>query len=206
MDASDDLRSKAEEIKGKIEEKVDKVGEKASEVADKVHDKLHDAKGKMRQHELFRKAVKKAFKQCDFDDNGKIDGAELYTGILLVWDKVNKLCPVHIKVPKKAEVKTLMKKHDMDESGTLTEEEFTMVVDDLVAGSTGSWHKSIWFRVLSSVALKLAIFPAAGHGLKKGLDAAGFEAINKVPTAVLAMMCEITYKVANMQLAEASSD
>ncbi len=56
------------------------------------------------------------------------------TAILLVYMKINKICPVHVKPPKKNEVKKIMKKHDLSEDGQLNKEEFTSVVDDIVAG------------------------------------------------------------------------
>lgn len=121
---------------------------------------------------------------------------------------------MHIKPPKKGEVKAIMKKHDLSEDGSLNKEEFTTVIGDIVggtmtilphtsspkfvSGSSDSWHKTIWFRVVSSVALKLALFPAAGHGIQKGLDAVGFEAINRVPASVLAVGCEIVFKLGTM--------
>lgn len=153
---------------------------------------------------------------ADFDNSGSIQGAELYAAILLVYNKVNKICPVHIKPPKKGEIKAIMKKHDMSEDGSLNREEFKAVVGDVLAGmvpaatitinqyqtgSSDSWHKTIWFRVVSSVALKLALFPAAGHGIQKGLSAAGFEAINKVPASVLAVGAEIVFKLGTMVVA-----
>lgn len=61
--------------------------------------------------------------------------SSLLAAILLVYNKVNKVCPVHIKPPKKGEVKSILKKHDLSEDGSLNKEEFTTVIGDIVAGT-----------------------------------------------------------------------
>lgn len=46
-----------------------------------------------------------AFKQCDVDNSGRIDVKELHIGLLILYDKLNGMLPIHYPIPSKAEVR-----------------------------------------------------------------------------------------------------
>ena len=46
-----------------------------------------------------------AFDQCDVDNNGRIDIKELHIGLLILYDKINQLLPIHYPLPRKWEVR-----------------------------------------------------------------------------------------------------
>lgn len=45
-----------------------------------------------------------AFDQCDVDGSGRIDIKELHIGLLILYDKINRLLPIHYPLPSKREV------------------------------------------------------------------------------------------------------
>ena len=45
-----------------------------------------------------------AFRQCDVDNSGRIDIKELHIGLLILFDKINNLLPIHYPIPTKSEV------------------------------------------------------------------------------------------------------
>lgn len=47
-----------------------------------------------------------AFRQCDMDNSGRIDVKELHIGLLILYDKINSLLPMHHPIPSKREVWT----------------------------------------------------------------------------------------------------
>ena len=53
--------------------------------------------------ELFRKLCVSAFKQCDVDGSGSIDMKELHIALLILYDKINSIIPVHYDIPDKQE-------------------------------------------------------------------------------------------------------
>ncbi len=46
-----------------------------------------------------------AFDQCDADGSGRIDIKELHIGMLILYDKINQVLPIHYPVPSKYEVR-----------------------------------------------------------------------------------------------------
>lgn len=45
-----------------------------------------------------------AFDQCDVDGSGRIDIKELHIGLLILYDKINQVLPIHYPVPSKYQV------------------------------------------------------------------------------------------------------
>ena len=54
------------------------------------------------RHQLYN--FKQAFNQCDVDGSGRIDIKELHIGLLILYDKINQVLPIHYPVPSKYEV------------------------------------------------------------------------------------------------------
>mmetsp|Transcript_37587 Transcript_37587/g.96160 ORF Transcript_37587/g.96160 Transcript_37587/m.96160 type:complete len:108 (-) Transcript_37587:390-713(-) len=79
--------------------------------------RINDAK-------LFRRFCERSWKKCDYDGNGIIEFKELHIGLLLLYDQINDLLPIHIDVPTHQQVTALAKKHDKDNSDSLDFEEY----------------------------------------------------------------------------------
>lgn len=53
---------------------------------------------KITESKRFREATKTSFEDVDFDGSGSLDYKELYIALLLFYDKMNSLLPVHVEV------------------------------------------------------------------------------------------------------------
>lgn len=137
----------------------------------------------------FEKLCGRAFNQCDVDGSGRIDIKELHIGLLILYDKINRVLPIHYPVPSKYEISRLMTEFDRDNSNELTFEEFYQLARFQLGMNKGRWHRSIWFRIVRKWTLKAVVWPAAGKGAKKGLGAIGIPA-GRLPTAVAAFVVE----------------
>jgi hypothetical protein len=51
-----------------------------------------------------------AFRQCDVDNSGRIDIKELHIGLLILYDKINSVLPIHYPIPTKHEVRIRLTK------------------------------------------------------------------------------------------------
>eukprot|EP01065_Artemidia_motanka_P018260 TRINITY_DN21579_c0_g1_i1.p1 TRINITY_DN21579_c0_g1~~TRINITY_DN21579_c0_g1_i1.p1 ORF type:complete len:326 (+),score=111.53 TRINITY_DN21579_c0_g1_i1:76-978(+) len=71
----------------------------------------------------FKKACRDAWKQCDLDNSGTVDVAEVYVGVLLLYLKLSRFVPGCVP-PDKARIAELVRQMDVDGSGTLDEDEF----------------------------------------------------------------------------------
>lgn len=75
-----------------LEERAKKVAAKLNEEdeeEDAPTDTYFTIRDKFVNQEGFRTMCQKAFKEVDFNGNGRIDLTEFYAGVLLLYDKVN---------------------------------------------------------------------------------------------------------------------
>lgn len=143
---------------------------------------------------LVSAVASKTFQECDFDKSGDIDLNELYIAVLLTYDKLNKVCPVHVKPPKKRAVQELFEEYDADKSGRLDREEFGRVIKTLVAGDTNNWRTSIWWRVTYLWGLKALLCPLAAY-LIITVMSKFIEAAANWPQGPLAFVVELLFKL-----------
>ncbi|CAI5956020.1 unnamed protein product [Closterium sp. NIES-64] len=86
------------------------------------------------------------------DGRQVINVPELYTGILIVYDKVNQLVPgMHIKPPSKKQVLQLVQDYDINHDGVLDREEFGKLVRHFA--------RTVVARVLINVLLIFSLVP-----------------------------------------------
>lgn len=57
----------------------------------------------------FRDLAYRAFQKADRDQSGSIDVKELHIALLLLYDKMNTILPVHMPVPDRQEVRSPVK-------------------------------------------------------------------------------------------------
>ena len=125
---------------------------------------------------------------------------ELYICLLLLHDKMNAKLPCHIKPPVKAQVVELFLRHDMDGNGSLSYPEFLDVARVLFADDK-RFKDSILARVVTTLLLKLMVWPLSAMLIKSGVSAAGLESINKVPDSLISHACETVGKYAGSYIA-----
>ncbi|EFN53479.1 hypothetical protein CHLNCDRAFT_53756 [Chlorella variabilis] len=172
--------------------------------------------GKLSKSELVKKLALKSFKECDLDNDGSIDVKELHVGLLLVYDKLNKVAglllrakalPVYIKPPKHEEIHGILKKYDADASGKLSFEEFHECVSMLVGtNDRATFTESLPFKIFARMALKMLVFPLTAWAIKSAMEeCAGEESkevVRKVPNGVLVFAVEGLYKAGKLAFQE----
>mmetsp|Transcript_22913 Transcript_22913/g.68109 ORF Transcript_22913/g.68109 Transcript_22913/m.68109 type:complete len:166 (-) Transcript_22913:98-595(-) len=143
----------------------------------------------------FKNLAQKNFDSVDMDKDGALDRKELYIALLKMYDTLNDALPCHMLIPQSEEVDRLLKEFDLDQSNSLEFPEFLQLCKTLCA-SKKNWRKSIPLRVVCAVTLKLALIPAAGILIKKGITAAVPSSKKYVPTGITAFAAEKVYKLA----------
>uniref|UniRef100_A0A061QRC5 EF-hand domain-containing protein n=1 Tax=Tetraselmis sp. GSL018 TaxID=582737 RepID=A0A061QRC5_9CHLO len=123
--------------------------------------------GLFKDKKLFRKFCENSFKKCDYDGTGYIEVKELHIGLLMLYDQINDLLPIHIDVPTHDQVIELVKKGDKDENGTLNFDEYFEICKMLFF-TKRNWKNSLVLRVLINLGFKMIAFPVAGALIKKG--------------------------------------
>ncbi|KAJ9506598.1 hypothetical protein QJQ45_018432 [Haematococcus lacustris] len=133
----------------------------------------------------FERAVRKSFQEMDVDKSGTLDIKELYVAILKLYDTLNSTLPTHVRIPSLADMRNLMNKYDKDGKGSLTFPEFLLVCRSLV-GAKGGFFNSLFFKGMTTVAIKVLLIPLATYAIKEGLRSAGSSGVQlaKVPNAV----------------------
>ncbi|KAL4436381.1 hypothetical protein ABPG77_009943 [Micractinium sp. CCAP 211/92] len=158
---------------------------------------------KLSKSQLVEKVAQKSFNECDLDRDGSIDVKELHVGLLLVYDKLNKILPVYLKPPSHDTVQALMRRYDTDGSGHLNYEEFHGVVRSMVGlNEEAKFTDSIPFIIGSRMLFKMAVFPLAAFALKRLLVAAAGDGAEKIPNGILAFGVEGVTKLAVVKLAK----
>lgn len=80
----------------------------------------------------FIEMVDKAFEECDIDENGTIDRAELFAGVLLLYHQLNRIPWGGRKPPpRRKDVMNIMAKYDFNDDKRLDSEEFLALCQDL---------------------------------------------------------------------------
>jgi hypothetical protein len=126
--------------------------------------KRAELSSKFMESELFLDLASEAFDECDLDGTGTISAAELYVGILVLYDQINRIPWGGRKPPPKREhVFKVLGKYDFNGSGELNREEFICLCQDLSANIVVDVSKRIW--------LILIIFPMLAMPIKRGLEA-----------------------------------
>jgi len=151
---------------------------------------------KLTYSKAFEKIAKKCFVECDVDSDNRLTVQELYICLLLLYDRMNSKLPCHIKVPKKDQVIDLFKRHDKDGSGTMCYPEFLDVARVLFADDK-SFKDSIFLRVVTTLVLKMLVWPTGAVLVKASLCGMGLEAANKVPDSVISHGLETVGKYAS---------
>ncbi len=119
---------------------------------------------KFMESDLFLDMANEAFDECDMDNNGAISASEMYVGVLVLYDQINRIPWGGRKPPPKREhVLKVMAKYDFNGSGELNREEFICLCQDLSANIVVDVSKRIW--------LILIIFPMLAMPIKRGLEA-----------------------------------
>lgn len=144
--------------------------------------------------QLVADVASKAFTEADLDDSGTVDFAELYIAVLLAYDKINKVCPVHVKPPKKKQVQELLQTYDLDMSGALTMDEFRRVIRALVAGGSDNWRTALWWRITYLWGLKALLCPLVAYAIIH-LIALIKPAAATWPQGPLAFLVELAFKL-----------
>eukprot|EP00294_Goniomonas_avonlea_P004034 CAMPEP_0114549744 /NCGR_PEP_ID=MMETSP0114-20121206/5688_1 /TAXON_ID=31324 /ORGANISM="Goniomonas sp, Strain m" /LENGTH=267 /DNA_ID=CAMNT_0001734441 /DNA_START=202 /DNA_END=1005 /DNA_ORIENTATION=- len=106
--------------------------------------------------------VEYVFDQCDVDNSGSISHAELYVGVLLVYNEINRRFPGYHDPPTSEEVMEALMKYDMDGNGTLDRHEFAQLAHSL--GDLGGAYMKLLAKQL---AWTCAALPAAAYGIKR---------------------------------------
>jgi Ca2+-binding EF-hand superfamily protein len=148
----------------------------------------------------FEKVARKCFEECDVDADSRISLQELYICVLLIYDKMNAKLPCHMKPPGKAVVTKLFLLHDTDGSGHLSYDEFLIVARVLFADEK-SFKDSILLRVVTTLVLKMVVWPMSAVAVKSGLCAVGLEQADKIPSSVISHACETAGKYASSYIA-----
>jgi Ca2+-binding EF-hand superfamily protein len=148
-----------------------------------------------RESPVVQNAIQKAFDETDLDRNGTVDFKELYIALLRVYDKLNSKLPSHVKPPQLDEVNRLMRKFDVDGSGSIGFPEFKKLVNSLLFDKK-DWRESLLFKVSVAIVTKAVLFPLSALGIKEGLVAAGLEKYDVMPASVLSSVLEMGFKLA----------
>lgn len=151
--------------------------------------------GGMGDYSFLDKMIMKAYEKNDYDKSGTIDTKEAYIALLSVYDKVNKLAPFYIKPPKYLEMLMYCKKADVN-GDELSLEEFKSVCKMVIGGDTGTWRRSLWFRVVWHALLELVLFAATAEFICK-VVAEPLE-LDFMRPSVVAVFLKVGYKVASM--------
>lgn len=146
------------------------------------------------QSETFANLVEASFNEVDYDKNERLDYKELYIALLLLYDKMNSLLPVHVPVPTKFELDDLLKRYDVDSSGTLDFAEFLELSKNLFGGHKG-WRDSILLRASVLMVMSLIVWPLAGASVQRGFATVGFGFATVIPTPVWAIAVQSSAKL-----------
>eukprot|EP00475_Leptophrys_vorax_P032326 TRINITY_DN4976_c0_g1_i1.p2 TRINITY_DN4976_c0_g1~~TRINITY_DN4976_c0_g1_i1.p2 ORF type:complete len:149 (-),score=27.16 TRINITY_DN4976_c0_g1_i1:335-781(-) len=140
---------------------------------------------------VLHKAIDRAFKELsELDDTPGADGRqvisvpELYTGLLLVYNYVNRFSPgTHLSPPKKKEVLNLVKKFDTNQDGVLDREEFDRFVNHFA--------KHLMQRVLINVLIICTVVPFLVYLVSKMVG-------GKLPESILATVFTTAFKMSGV--------
>ena len=142
----------------------------------------------------FAALVQKSFDEVDYENNKRLDHKELHIALLLLYDKLNSLLPVHMAVPTRDEVANLLKKYDTDQSGGLEYPEYLELAKALFGGKHG-WKDSILLRAGTMMLLNLLVWPLAGSGARQGMIGLGVTGAAVIPGPVWSIAAENVVKL-----------
>ena len=142
----------------------------------------------------FAALVQKSFDEVDYENNKRLDKKELHIALLLLYDKLNSLLPVHMAVPTREEVENLLKNYDTDQSGGLEYAEYLELAKALFGGKHG-WKDSILLRAATMMLLNLLVWPLAGSGARRGLIGLGMTGAAMIPAPVWSIAAENVVKL-----------
>mmetsp|Transcript_10200 Transcript_10200/g.29245 ORF Transcript_10200/g.29245 Transcript_10200/m.29245 type:complete len:152 (-) Transcript_10200:128-583(-) len=139
---------------------------------------------------VFKKFCEKSFKKCDYDGNGEIEAKELHIGLLMLYDQINDMLPIHIDVPAHEQVTELAKRFDLNGDEKLDFDEYHKICKALFF-SKRNWKDSILLRVVINIGWKLLLFPLAGALIKKGGSRLRLPLFRSLPEGVFVTGVEI---------------
>ncbi|CAI6011755.1 unnamed protein product [Closterium sp. NIES-65] len=118
------------------------------------------------------------------DGRQVINVPELYTGILIVYDKVNQLVPgMHIKPPSKKQVLQLVQDYDINHDGVLDREEFGKLVRHFA--------RTVVARVLINVLLIFSLVPLVVSIASNLAETFGWELPEAIAATVLTLLVKM---------------
>lgn len=125
----------------------------------------------------------------DYEGNEKLDHKELHIALLLLYDKLNGILPVHMTVPTREEVSNFIVRYDANNTGQLEFEEFLELAKALFGGERG-WKDSILLRAGIMIVMNIIIWPLAGSGARRGLIGLGLGGAAAIPAPVMTILVE----------------
>ncbi|XP_042030803.1 uncharacterized protein LOC121777572 [Salvia splendens] len=159
---------------------------------------LEKIQGKDWKEKQIRHISSKVFDRVNNNQGGKLTFEELYIGVLLVFNDINKRLPgPHFDPPTKEEVRKLLEECDMNCDGALDREEFVKFIRRIT--------KDTLLTVSQGLIIALAVAPTVALLTKRSTENVPHvgKVVEKIPSSVYASIVTLMV-VAFQQGAERS--
>lgn len=144
---------------------------------------LEKLQGKEWKEKQIRHISDKVFDRVKNDDESALTFEELYIGVLLVYNDINKRLPgSHFDPPTKEQVRKLMEESDINLDGALDREEFAKFIRRIT--------KDTFLTVSQGLIITLAVAPTVALLTKRtteNVPGVG-KVVEKIPTSVYASL------------------